>query len=332
VSRIEDVFTSAERDLLRWLWEKGRPIPTTPKIRLVIGSNGEGARRLSAQAGLIYNTFKNLTRSLAAKLAVDIVKPEKNLPAIYAVYHYSAILERQRQADFTGVIHKNGGGRELVGADGQPAPKRPDLAVEELEIALGAPKFGAPRAPSSAPNFSARSGNFGAPKLGVPIRNKEYTSDKEVTSSLIGRITNTGAPTIVVDALFQRTGRTDTEAARMIIKGCVDMNPNIRPEEIARLIRTAAIPPSINNPVGLLIKALPSRCTPESISNYREHWEREEAEQTRQREQERAQKLETARNIIDAVSKGEDWDESSIDWAKNVVAEALAPENLPEEH
>src|SRR3954451_17293264 len=35
VSRIEDVFTSAERDLLRWLWEKGRPIPTTPKIRLV---------------------------------------------------------------------------------------------------------------------------------------------------------------------------------------------------------------------------------------------------------------------------------------------------------
>src|SRR5262249_10143715 len=25
VSRIEDVFTSAERDLLKWLWERGRP-------------------------------------------------------------------------------------------------------------------------------------------------------------------------------------------------------------------------------------------------------------------------------------------------------------------
>src|ERR1019366_398599 len=59
VSRIEDVFTSSERDLIRWLWERGRQVPTTAKLRLATGANGEGARRLAAQAGLVYNTFKN---------------------------------------------------------------------------------------------------------------------------------------------------------------------------------------------------------------------------------------------------------------------------------
>lgn len=153
ISRMEDVLTSAERDLLRWLWEKGRPVPATQRIRLVTGPNGEGARRLATQAGLIYNTFKNLTRALSTKLALDIVKPEKNLPTIYAVYHDPVILERQRQAGFTGAIHKNGGGRELVNDQAQPAPRRPDLAVDELEQIIGAPNFGAPNI--GAPHFGA---------------------------------------------------------------------------------------------------------------------------------------------------------------------------------
>jgi hypothetical protein len=140
---IEDVFTAAERDLLRWLWEKGVPVPAKP-IRLVAGPNGEGARRLAGQAGLIYNTFKNLTRALATKFALDIVKPERNLPMVYAVYDCPAILERQRQAGFTGAVRKNGGGRELVNAQAQPARRRPDLTVEQLENIIGSVKFGAP--------------------------------------------------------------------------------------------------------------------------------------------------------------------------------------------
>jgi len=133
VSRMEDAFSSAERELLRWLWERGRPVPVSPRIRLVTGPNGEGARRLATQAGLIYNTFKNLTRALSAKFALDIVKPEKNLPTVYAVYEGSAILDRQRERDFTRVVHKNGGGRELVNAQAEPARRRPDLTVEQLE-------------------------------------------------------------------------------------------------------------------------------------------------------------------------------------------------------
>ncbi len=320
VSRIEDVFTSAERDLLRWLWEKGRPLPVTQRIRLAMGPNGEGARRLAVQAGLIYNTFKNLTRSLATKFALDIVKPEKNLPAIYAIYHYSAILERQRQAGFTGAVHKNGGGRELVDAHAQPAPRRPDLTIAELESILGAPNFGAPNSASRAPKFGAVSGNFGAPNFGGTIRNKEYTPGKENTSPSAPP-PNSGAPTIVVDALFERTGRTDSDAARLIAKGCLEANPTVQPEEIARLIRTAPIPPNIANPVGLLIRALPSRCAPESLANYRDRWRQEAEQEKRRREQERAQAVETARSILDSISKGEEWDAASIDWARSILAE-----------
>jgi hypothetical protein len=144
LTRGEDALTSAERELLRWLWDRGRPVPTTGSIRLTTGANGEGARRLASQAGLIYNTFKNLTRSLARKFAVDIVKPERNYPAIYAVYDSAAILQRQRQAGFTGVVHKNGGGRELVDSCAQSARRRADLTVQELEQTLGALNFGAP--------------------------------------------------------------------------------------------------------------------------------------------------------------------------------------------
>lgn len=144
ITSIEDVLTSAERGLLLWLWERGRPIPGTSAIRIATGSNGEGSRRLATQAGLIYNTFKNLTRALSTKLALDIVKPEKNLPTVYAVYDSAAILDRQRQAGLTGVIHKNGGARELLTAQGQPAVRRADLNVEQLARNIGAPMFGAP--------------------------------------------------------------------------------------------------------------------------------------------------------------------------------------------
>lgn len=320
VSRIQDAFTPAERDLLRWLWEHGRPVPRSDSLRLVTGPNGEGARRFAAQSGLIYNTFKNLTRALATKFALDFVKPERNLPTVYAVYHYSAILDRQRQAGFTGVVHKNGGGRELVNAQAQPAPARPDLTVDELNTIICAPNFGAPKITSSAPNFGAGFGKSSAPNFGAYIRNKKYTSDKEDTTT--STAANSGAPTIVVDALFDRTGRTDVEAARMITRGCVNANPTVDPEEIAKLIRSAEIPQTIANPVGLLIRVLPSRCSPESLANYREHWQRQAEEEKRHREEERGQSRQTAQSILDSFEKGERWDAATIEWARSILAEA----------
>jgi hypothetical protein len=325
VSRIEDVFTSAERDLLRWLWERGKPVPLNQKLRLAVGPNGEGARRLATQAGLIYNTFKNLTRSLCTKLALDIVKPERNLPAVYAVYHYSAILERQRRAGYTGVVHKNGGGRELVTAGGQPASKRPDFTLNQLQqIITSAPNFSALTFSTAATKISAVSYNSGAPNSAGLLRNKKYTSGKKNTSSP-STFSNVGALTIITNALFERTGRTDTVAARAIVNGCLEANSTIEPAEIARLIYTVQIPANIANPVGLLIRTLPSRCAPESILHYRESWRREDERESRHREEEYNQTVETAQKILHSVSRGEEWDADTINWAKEILAKIDRP-------
>jgi hypothetical protein len=295
-----------------------------PRVRVVAGANGEGARRLAARGGLIYNTFKNLTRSLSDKFALDIVKPERNGATAYAVYHYSAILQRQRQAGFTSVIHRNGGGRQLVDAQSRPAPRRGDLSVEDLERILAAPNIGALDSSSAAPNFGAPSDRSGAPKIAATIRNKEYTSKSEATSST-SAAANPGAPKIVLDALFERTGRADSEAARVIVRGCTEACPGIRAEEISRLIRTTPIPATIENPVGLLIRALPKHCAPESIQTYRQHWRREEEQETHRREQERTQAIKTARSILEGTARGEQWDDSAVAWAKDILGE-----NTPE--
>ena len=322
VSRIEDVFTSSERDLIRWLWERGRQVPTTAKLRLATGANGEGARRLAAQAGLVYNTFKNLTRALSTKLAVDIVKPDRNLAAIYVIYHYSAILERQRLAGLSGVVHKNGGGRELVTATGHPAPGRPDLSPAQLKQIIGAPKFSTPNGTPVAPNFSATSANSGAPNFGASIRNKEYTSVKENTSTTsTAPAPHIGAPAIVMKALFERTGQTDSDAASAILNGCREVNPTTQPDEIARLIRTYPIPSTIGNPMGLLISKLPSKCAPGSIENYREQWRADDEREERRQRRERAERVERARAILQSAAQGDEWDNETLEDARRILAD-----------
>ena len=113
----------------------------------------------------------------------------------------------------------------------------------------------------------------------------------------------------------------------MITKGCIETNPTVQPEEIARLIHIASIPPNIANPVGLLIRALPSRCAPESIANYRDQWRQEDEQERRRRSQERAQAIETARSILDSVARGEEWDAATVEWAKGIVAETTSSDS-----
>jgi len=81
------------------------------------------------------------------------------------------------------------------------------------------------------------------------------------------------------------------------------------------------MPPNIANPVGLLIRALPSRCAAESIANYRDHWRKEDDQDERRREQDRAQILETARSILDSLNQGEEWDNATLELAKGILAE-----------
>ena len=113
-----------------------------------------------------------------------------------------------------------------------------------------------------------------------------------------------GEPISMLPASSQKAVQTQTQASRL---------------RKSHAIRTAQIRPNIANPVGLLIRALPSRCAAESIANYRDHWRKEDDQEKRRREQERAQTRETARSILDGVSRGEQWDNDTIEWAKSIL-------------
>lgn len=325
-SRIELILSAGELGLLRWYWENGRPIPGHPQARLVAGQNGEGSRRMATQAGLVWNTFRNYTRSLSTKHAIDIVRPESNIPRLYVVWHYSAILERLRTAGLTGVMRKNGGCRQLVDDQMRPALQRPDLTVADLKRMFGSVKSGTAKAgtpKSGIPNSVASEQTFGSllvkpgmPKFDPPIRNKEYPSEKEnpTTASPPG-VPKFIAPKAVIDALFERTGRTDADAGKTIYKGCIDVNPSVTPEEIARLIRGFHIPASITNPVGLMIRTLPARCHPESLANYRDHWRQQDEQLARTREYERQEEERIARRVL----QDPETTESELAWARGVL-------------
>ena len=325
-SRIELIMSAGELGLLRWYWENGRPIPGHPEARLVAGQNGEGSRRMATQAGLVWNTFRNYTRSLSTKHAIDIVRPESNIPRLYVVWHYSAILERLRTAGLTGVMRKNGGCRQLVDDQMRPAPQRPDLTVADLKRMFGSrksgtakpgtPKSGIPNSVSSEQTFGSLSVKPGMPKFGSHIRNKEYPSEKEnpTTASPSG-VPKFVAPKAVIDALFERTGRTDADAGKTIFKSCIDVNPSVTPEEIARLIRGFHIPASITNPVGLMIRTLPARCHAESLANYRQHWRLHDEQLARTREYERQEEERIARRVLEDPETTE----SELAWARGVL-------------
>jgi hypothetical protein len=334
-SRVEVILSAGELTLLRWYWEKGTPVPNCPMARLVTGANGEGSRRMAAQAGLVWNTFRNYTRALSTKYAIDIVKPDGNTPRLYIVWHFSAILERVRKAGLTGVVRKNGGGRELVDAQSRPAPPREDLTVVELRrifagkksggnepATFGSPNFGISNFATPEPKFGPVNEKFGEPKFDTPIRNKEYPSLKEVPPSASSvnttGVPKFGAPKSIVDALFERTGRTDSEAARILAKTCVEANATITHEEIARLIRCFHIPASITNPVGLLIRTLASRCDPQSLAKYREQWRHEDEQGRKAREYERLQTEQAARMILEDPTTNE----ADKNWARQILSES----------
>lgn len=324
-SRIEVILSPGELGLLRWYWEQGREVPGFPQARVVAGSNGEGSRRMAAQAGLVWNTFRNYTRSLSTKYAIDIVRPQGNSPRFYLVWHYRAILERIRKAGFTGVTHKNGGARELVDAESRPAPERPDLTVPELKRILtaaklvtpkpgtvksGTPSFGAENNDTDVQTYGTLSDKSGVPKFGTPIRNKEYPSSNELPSS------STGVPKIVAHALFERTGRTDADAVRSIVARCAAANATVTHDEIGRLIRGFQIPKSIANPVGLLITSLAARCVPESLANYRHQWRQQDELAAEAGRHERAEEERIARIMLnDPEATSED-----KEWARSILA------------
>ena len=313
-ARIQDSLTGQEYRVLEFLWHRGREVPGVSMLRIAGGGSKNGARILAAQLGIAYSTFQALTKSIRDKFALEIVQPGNALCKVYAVYHFSAILEAQKKSGFAFFIRQNGGGRLLVNGAGERCPHRSDLTVDQLQAKLDALKFGAPKSMADAPNFGAVSANSGAPNFGAALRNNKYPTINESTSTTIA-----AAPKAVIDALFDRTGRTDADAARTLVRRCQESNPLIQTEEIARLVRAFFIPENSTNPVGLIISTVPNQCTSESLGNYRALWEQEAQAEEQKRRTQANQEIEAARSILE---NPEAWDPDSLAWARQTAEAA----------
>ncbi|HEY2860213.1 MAG TPA: hypothetical protein VGJ21_17470, partial [Terracidiphilus sp.] len=77
----------------------------------------------------------------------------------------------------------------------------------------------------------------------------------------------------------------------------------------------------IQNITGLLISKLALHCAPDAIEKYREQWRKEDEQEARRQQRDRAHAVEQARRILASVAQGEEWDKESIAAAKSLLAE-----------
>jgi hypothetical protein len=90
-------------------------------------------------------------------------------------------------------------------------------------------------------------------------------------------------------------------------KGCLDANPEIQPDEIARLFSSERFRADV-----------PLKASPTTGTSGR----RRKNRRKRRQQQERAQTLETApRGILDSAARGEQGDAETLEWAKNVIGD-----------
>jgi hypothetical protein len=79
-------------------------------------------------------------------------------------------------------------------------------------------------------------------------------------------------------------------------------------------MREFQIPPTISNPVGLLIRTLATRCEPESLERYRRHWEAEDLQAAGFKAQQQQENERIARMVLEDPEISE----SEREWARAV--------------
>jgi hypothetical protein len=285
----QDALLPNEEKLLEHLYRHGKTISTAARLY-----RNAGERTIAKELDLQYFSVQTLLRTLRDKFCLEICNPGKNRPKLFLVYSWQAILEHRRKSGYTFYIRKNGG-RILVSASGDPAPLRPDLDLDELQrlidrLTIGVANTGAPR--PGALTVGAKPTTIGTPMVGAVYRNSNIPTEKHSTT------TTAGAPTVILDALYNKTNHTDTNAALKIFQQARNRNASVAVEEIARLIHDLPIPPSIENPTGLLIVRIPDCCDPDSLTNYRKRWAAIDEAEQRQILQKREENLRTATAIL----------------------------------
>lgn len=293
--KVQDGHSLGEQAVYSALWANGQHHNEDCR-RLTIGY-----RTLSDVCGLTVNNCKANLLSLIRKLAIEPIASHTNIQGTtYLIYGYAAILRRRRLAGMTHIVKTKG--------------------VVFVHPATGVPISGVPSSSRSRPGSGIHESTKGTPisdKLGIPvpetlIRNKEFIEQEASVEEPSSSFTE-------VVATANSLGVTlDDDAVRRIVLRCQAFDAAATNTEIAYFVRAKLLQlrksQNVENPVGLLIKAVPQYFAPPAteLSAMRVHLHRQ------------AQlEIETSREAARAILSDPDADESDRDWARITLGELM---------
>jgi hypothetical protein len=316
---VQDGHSIGENQLHSALWRSGvadvsvTNDPDTKRVTM-------GWDRMARKAGMSDKAAKRNLTFLIEKLAVDLIASENSATRTgrtYRVYSYTAILQRRTAAGMLYVV-RDKGVRFLTETEVEAFSRRetpePTHKTSTVDIPYTVDKI----SPVTGDKTSTDTGDITSTPLRRSLRNKE------------GKTTTTDVPLAPIVEALACYVTADESAAAQIVSGSLFVCESASAEEIVSVIHEKAMSiirnRSIENPLGLLIRAVPKCFEGSGILQLRRQWAAEkervaarEAERQRQN-QEFSEMVRRERSQCEAVLA----DPASTDKQKAAASKQLA--------
>jgi hypothetical protein len=282
---VQDGHSAGENQLHSALWRSGvadfsaTNDPDTKRVTM-------GWDRMARKAGMSDKAAKRNLMLLIEKLAVDLIASEISATRTgrtYRVYSYTAILQRRTAAGMLYVVRDKGvrflSETEMAAFSMKETPE-PTHKTSTVDITHTVDKA----SPATGDKTSTDTGDITSTPLRSSLRNKER------------KTTTTDVPLAPIVEALARYVTADESAAAQIVSGSLFACESASAEEIVSVIHEKAPAivrnRSIENPLGLLIRAVPKCFEGSGILQLRRQWAAEkerlaarEVERQRQNEE-----------------------------------------------
>jgi hypothetical protein len=262
---VQDGHSIGENQLHSALWRSGVPDatmtnnPDTKRVTM-------GWDRMARKAGMSDKAAKRNLTLLREKLAVELIASEDSATRTgrtYRVYSYAAILQRRAAAGMLYVV-RDKGVRFLTMAEVEAFSTRQTTEPARNVTTVYIPSTVDKTSTVTGDKTSTDRGD----KTSTPLRRSLRNTEKKTTTTDMNL-------TPIVEALSTYI-TTDESAAKQIADASIAACESATVEEIVSVIHEKAPTiirnRSIENPLGLLIRAVPKCFEGSGILQHRRHW------------------------------------------------------------
>jgi hypothetical protein len=262
---VQDGHSVGENQLHSALWRSGvvdvsvTNDPDTKRVTM-------GWDRMARKAGMSDKAAKRNLRLLIEKLAVELIASENSATRTgrtYRVYSYAATLQRRTAAGMLYVV-RDKGVRFLTEAEVETFSAAQTTGPTHKTSTVDIPCTVDKSSTATVDKTSPETGD----KTSTPLRRSLRNKEKETTTTEINL-------TPIVEALSSYV-TADESAATQIVSGSLIACGSASVEEIVSIIHEKAPTiirnRSIENPLGLLIRAVPKCFEGSGILQLRRHW------------------------------------------------------------